>query len=494
MISVGLASPTDVAGWRTAARRLRLAGVTPQGVQWRVGVAVDVLFAGDPVPDPPPGAGFTAPKELLALAGDALLNRAEDRWDLMYRILWRLRDEPNLLKILTDPDVDKAQGYLKAVRQAEHKMHAYVRFRRVDRPINEGASRHAPVVYDPKTEEYLAWFEPPHYVLEKACPFFVRRLANAPFGILTPYASAWWDTKVMRYGAGGDGSEIPNEDAVEADWKIYFANVFNPARVNPKVMVQHMARHYWRNLPEAALIPEMIETAGARAAAMVAANPTQPSDRALKIAARRERDAPVDSSLTADTLNDVAASVQICRRCELWRDATQGVPGEGALNAALMFVGEQPGDMEDLSGRPFVGPAGELFNRALAEAGIARETTYVTNAVKHFKHELRGKRRIHKTPAAGEVKACRWWLANEERLVKPKVIVALGSTAAGSVFGRAVSVLKERGKVEALDSGARAMATVHPSYLLRVPDEAARKQGFADLVRDLKAAKALAEA
>ena len=491
MISVGLASPTDVAGWRSAARRLRLAGVAPQEVQWRVGDTDAVLFAGDTVPDPPAGAGFTAPKELLALAGDALLNRAEDRWDLMYRILWRLQDEPNLLKILTDADVDKAHGYQKAVFQATHKMHAFLRFRRVDRPVEKGESGAENAAPNSQPEEFIAWFEPPHYVLEKACPFFVRRLANASFGILTPYASAWWDTKVMRYGAGGDGSEIPNEDAVEADWKIYFANVFNPARVNPKVMVQHMARHYWRNLPEAALIPEMIETAGARAAAMVAAQPTQPSERALKMAARRERDAPIDSGLTADSLSEVAASVQVCRRCDLWRDATQGVPGEGPHNAALMFVGEQPGDMEDLSGRPFVGPAGELFNRALAEAGIARDTVYITNAVKHFKHELRGKRRIHKTPAAGEVKACRWWLANEERLVKPKVIVALGSTAAGSLFGRPVAVMKERGKAEALDSGARGVATVHPSYLLRVPDEASRKQGFADFVRDLKAAKAL---
>jgi DNA polymerase len=493
-VTVQLSSPTDVAGWRAAARRLRLAEVAPEAVTWRVGEGEAALFDDAALPDAPAGAGFTAPRELLALASDALLNRAEDRWALMYRILWRLKDEPDLLKILTDPDVDQAQGYLKAVRQAEHKMHAFLRFRRVDKPINKTKFDHRTVVYDPKTEEYIAWFEPPHYVLEKACPFFVRRLANVPFGILTPYASAWWDTKVMRYGAGGDGSEIPDKDGVEDDWKVYFTHVFNPARLNPKVMVQHMARHYWRNLPEAELIPGMIETAAARAAAMIAAQPAPPSERALKIAARRERDAPIDSGIAPAVLSEVAAGVQVCRRCDLWRDATQGVPGEGPLAAALMFVGEQPGDMEDLRGRPFVGPAGELFNRALAEAGIARDTTYVTNAVKHFKHEPRGKRRIHKTPAAGEVKACRWWLENELRLVRPKVVVALGSTAAGSVFGRAVAVMKERGKPQRLDGGGAAIATVHPSYLLRLPDEDARRQGFADFVADLKAAKALAGA
>ena len=491
MIVVHLSSKTDVEGWRTAARRLRVAEVPPDQVRWTVG-ETPALFESEVLPDPAPGAGFTAPKELLALASNALLNRAEDRWSVMYRILWRLRDEANLLKILTDPDVDRALGYQKAVFQATHKMHAYVRFRRLDEKRNEQGEVDKDGEYDPEKEEYAAWFEPPHYVLEKGVEFFVRRLANVHFSILTPYASAWWDRRTMRFGAGADASAVPLEDAREDDWKVYFTNVFNPARVNPRVMVQHMARHYWRNLPEAALIPQMIETAGARAAAMVAANPTQPSERALKIAARRERDAPIDSGVALDSLGDVSASIQICRRCDLWRDATQGVAGEGPSNASLVFVGEQPGDMEDLAGRPFVGPAGELFNRALADAGIARETAYVTNAVKHFKHELRGKRRIHKTPAAGEVKACRWWLENELRLVKPKVVVALGSTAAGAVFGRPVSVLKERGVAMRLENGIQALMTVHPSYLLRLPDEAARKAAREDFVKDLKMAKAAA--
>lgn len=484
MIGVQLSGPTDVAGWRSAARRLRLSEVPPQDVAWRVGDG-EGLFASEGLPDPPPGAGFTAPKALLALASNALLNRAEDRWDLMYRLLWRLRETPNLLKILTDPDVDRAEGYQKAVFQATHKMHAFVRFRRVDSPGTDGEP-------DPAAEAYAAWFEPPHYVLEKGCPFFVRRLANVPFRILTPYASAHWDTRVLTFGPGADGAEVPPEDAVEEDWKTYFANVFNPARLNPTVMTQHMARHYWRNLPEAELIPQMIEAAGARAAAMIDAGPSAPPLRASRIAARRPEAGPVDDGIIPATLGDVAAGVQACRRCTLWRDATQGVVGEGPARATLMFVGEQPGDMEDLSGRPFVGPAGQLFNRALAEAGVAREAAYVTNAVKHFKHELRGKRRLHKTPAAPEVQACRWWLGREQRLVGPKVIVALGATAAGAVLGRPVAVMKARGKPERLDDGAQALVTVHPSYLLRLPDEAARHAAFEAFVADLKAAKALA--
>ena len=477
MIGVRLASQTDVAGWRAAARRLRLAGVAPEAVQWSVGDCDGVLDA-DPLPAAPAGQGFTAPAELLRLAGDALLHRSEARFDLMYRILWRLKDEPHLLKIVTDIDVNRAMRLQKAVREAEHKMHAFVRFRRVDDPAAD------------ETETYAAWFEPAHYVLEKACPFFLRRMANLRFSILTPYASAIWDGQVLRMGDGADRSQAPAEDAREEDWKAYFASVFNPARLNPKLMVQHMAKSYWRNLPEAAIIPGLIEQAEARATAMVTTPPTAPSARARKTIDRRAPSAHSDDVAEPQSLEAIAVGVEACRRCDLWRDATQGVPGEGPSGADLMFVGEQPGDLEDLRGRPFIGPAGELFDRALAEAGIEREACYITNAVKHFKHELRGKRRLHKTPNTGEAKACRWWLDHERLLVKPKLVVALGGTAAASVFGRPVQVLKERGKATASADGSLAMATFHPAYLLRLPDEVARRAAFRDFVNDLKLAKA----
>jgi DNA polymerase len=314
-------------------------------------------------------------------------------------------------------------------------------------------------------------------------------LANVRFSILTPYATAVWDGQALHMGEGAARSHAPAEDAREEDWKAYFGSVFNPARLNPKLMVQHMAKSYWRNLPEAQIIPGLIEHAEARAAAMVATPPTAPSPRARKTSARQERPDERDDAAAPETLEAIAAGVEACRRCDLWRDATQGVPGEGSPTAALMFVGEQPGDLEDLRGRPFVGPAGELFDRALAEAGIERETCYVTNAVKHFKHEMRGKRRLHKTPNAGEAKACRWWLGHERRLVKPKLVVALGGTAATSVFGRPVAVMKERGKATALTDGSLAMATFHPAYLLRLPDEVARHAAFRNFVDDLKLAK-----
>jgi DNA polymerase len=179
---------------------------------------------------------------------------------------------------------------------------------------------------------------------------------------------------------------------------------------------------------------------------------------------------------SAGSLAELPALIDGCRRCELWRNATQGVPGEGPAQARLMLVGEQPGDQEDLAGKPFVGPAGQLLDRALAEAGVPRAETYVTNAVRHFKHELRGKRRLHKTPDGGEVAACRWWLDEERRLIRPRLILAMGGTAALSVFGKPMPIGKNRGTVFQLDDQAQAMITVHPSYLLRLPDPAAKKE------------------
>lgn len=189
------------------------------------------------------------------------------------------------------------------------------------------------------------------------------------------------------------------------------------------------------------------------------------------------------------SLPAIAQAIQDCRRCDLWCGATQGVPGSGPAHAPLMLVGEQPGDQEDLAGRPFVGPAGQMLDRALAAAGIPREGAYVTNAVKHFKHELRGKRRLHKTPDVGEIRACRWWLEQERALIAPRIIVALGASAAMAVFGRAMPVMKSRGRMISLDGGGEALVTVHPSFLLRAPDETAKVREFQAFVADLAVAQ-----
>lgn len=189
------------------------------------------------------------------------------------------------------------------------------------------------------------------------------------------------------------------------------------------------------------------------------------------------------------TLSDLAVLEQSCTRCPLYRDATRAVPGEGPKRAAVMLVGEQPGDKEDLAGRPFVGPAGKIFDRALADAGIVRAETFVTGAVKHFKHEMRGKRRLHKRPNNYEIERCKIWLDLERELVKPSTIVAMGVTAARSLTGRTVTIGKTRGRPIDMADGTLLIVTIHPSALLRMPDDAQRHAAYRDFVADLKSAK-----
>jgi uracil-DNA glycosylase family protein len=194
-----------------------------------------------------------------------------------------------------------------------------------------------------------------------------------------------------------------------------------------------------------------------------------------------------ESGAQGRTIAQLRAEAHDCRRCPLYKYATQTVFGEGSAKAAIVFVGEQPGDQEDLQGRPFVGPAGKLFDRALADAGIDRGKTYVTNAVKHFKFEPRGKKRLHKRPDRGEIEACRWWLKAEIDVIEPALIVALGATAARALSGKALTINKLRGTP--IDfMGHKGLLTVHPSFLLRVPDQAARRLEYRKFVADLRLA------
>lgn len=187
------------------------------------------------------------------------------------------------------------------------------------------------------------------------------------------------------------------------------------------------------------------------------------------------------------SLEGLRKAEQLCTRCPLYRNATQAVPGEGPAPARLMMVGEQPGNDEDLKGYPFVGPAGRILDRAIADAGLDRKTIFVTNAVKHFKFEPRGKRRLHKRPNAYEIERCRWWMDIERKLVKPDLIVALGATAARGLTGKNVVITKVRGVVSVLDDGTRLLVTVHPSSLLRIEDSEDRAAQYAKFVHDLKA-------
>ncbi|KQS55772.1 DNA polymerase [Brevundimonas sp. Leaf363] len=476
---VTLQSEIDFDGWRKAARDFRLAGVEPGSARFRVAGADQQTGLFD-TPAHPGFRGderkkeesFSVPKPFVDLAEGVILHRSDDRFDLMYRLLWRLRDEPNLIKVTSDIDVADALERAKNVSRASHKMKAFVRFREVE---------------DDQGQAWVAWFEPAHRVVERTAPFFMRRFTTMRWAILTPDGSAAWDGHDLAFGPPATRDMAPQDDEIEEFWKTYYASTFNPARLRTKAMQGEMAKRYWANLPEASLIPELIAASAVRTETMVAAPAPAPNERFARVV-------PAARTLVEDAAPplDLAVlnkGVQACRRCPLWRDATQGVCGEGPRQAKLMIVGEQPGDHEDLSGQPFVGPAGQVLDAALAEAGIDRSDVYVTNAVKHFKHEPRGKRRLHKTPDTPEIVACRWWLDNERRLVKPQVVVALGATAGLSLLHRRPAVTKERGQPMPLDDGSTAILTVHPSYLLRIPDEDGRARERAALVRDLRAVR-----
>jgi probable DNA metabolism protein len=471
MHAVVLPGETDFSGFRAVARDLLARAVPPERVAFSVkdGTAPD-LFAGaaEPLPPPVPAAPLAVPRSFLTLAETVVLHRDPERFARLYRLVWRLRTEPQLMRVAVDPDVAGLEAMAKAVRRDAHKMRAFVRFRRSE------------LAGEPW---FVAWFEPDHRIVAANAPFFMRRFASMRWSILTPDASVHWDGEGLAFGPGSRRADAPTDDALEALWRGYYANIFNPARLKVGAMRAEMPEKYWRNLPEAPLIRPLIAEARRRSEEMVETGPSAPNPRP-----HRPHAVAVAAPAEAGTLDALAAEAAGCRACPLWEPATQTVFGEGREDAPLLFVGEQPGDQEDIAGRPFVGPAGKLFDRALAEAGVDRDDAYVTNAVKHFKFVPRGKRRIHQKPSTGEVRACEPWLKREIALVRPRLIVALGATAALSVLGRPVPVGKSRGRIIEGPDGTAVLVTVHPSYLLRLPDAAAKAAEYAAFVDDLRLA------
>lgn len=486
MRRVELADGADLAQWREAARALLADGVPPDQVLWPGGAQDDLLGAGADMPRAdaaaPPGVAVAprraapqprVPREFLELAGLVLAHADPRRHALLYRLLWRIaHGERALLAMVTDDDVAWARHAAKAVSREKHKMKAFVRFREVA---------------DGQGAVYVAWFEPEHDVLPQVAPFFVRRFAGMRWSILTPARSAHWDGATLHLGEGARRGDAPAGDVLEDLWRVYYANIFNPARLKVGAMVKEMPVRYWKNMPEATLIPSLVRDAGARMQAMVEAAPTVP---------HKVFPAPRETPGTrgAGDATALHAAIASCRACPLWKPATQAVPGEGPADARIMVVGEQPGDREDLAGRPFVGPAGQLLDRALAEAGIARDTLYLTNAVKHFKFKPAGKRRLHVRADAAEQAACRPWLQAELAAVRPRLVLCLGATAAQAMLGRGFALLSGRGRWYALEDGLQVLPTVHPSWLLRLSDaeRAAAWPGFIADLRLLQTAAALA--
>lgn len=470
--------------WRDHARRLCAGGVAPGEVDWQFeldGAALPELWGA---------AGNVAVCDLalksasevrvsrrfVELARQVVWHGDRQRFALLYVLLCRLQREKAVLSDASDPLVCEIENMAKGVRRDAHKMKAFVRFR--DIGVTATGRR-----------QFAAWFEPSHFVTEYVAPFFARRFADMDWIVATPHVNARFEDGALCLERATGRPQL-GDDAAEALWKTYFSSIFNPARLKVKTMSSEMPKKYWHNLPEAALIPQMIATAQSRSAAMMEAAPSQPALLARRLS---ERDAskPVTSVAEhgeIETLEDLRRAVHDCGKCPLHACATQAVCGDGSPDAWLMLVGEQPGDREDLSGKPFVGPAGQLLDAIMGEAGVDRSACYVTNAVKHFKFEPRGKKRLHKRPDPGEVQHCKWWLDTELKLVKPGMIVALGATAALALTGNGKDILKRRGKTEEGPGGVPVLITIHPASILRIPDKRVAGERRAGLKRDLERA------
>lgn len=452
MITARLASEDDFDGWRDQCRGLLRLGARPADIVWQIGEQRTDLFAN---PDSKiEAAPIGVPKGFAELSRSVICHSDPERFGLLYQLLIDLKARKRHMGDRADPLLRKLDVMAKTVRRDIHKMRAFVRFRRIEQDGDE---------------HFVAWFEPDHHIVRTNASFFVRRFAGMRWSILTPQLSIHWDKDKLLEGPAAQKEDAPTEDAIEEQWKTYYGSIFNPARLKVKAMLKEMPKKYWHNMPETALVSELIQSARNRELAMI----------------ETEIAAPV-----ADTLDAVRNDADKCRRCPLYGPATQTVFGEGPQNARLMIVGEQPGDMEDIAGKPFVGPAGKIFDAALAEAGLDRARAYVTNAVKHFKFRPEGKRRIHDRPNVGEINHCRWWLTREIDIVKPDLIVALGATAARSLTGRNVPVTSNRGTIMRSQEGIPILLTIHPSYLLRLPDAEIADRERQLFVSDLRRAAA----
>ena len=401
---------TNFEQWRETARPLLIAGIAPNAIDWGHTVTLREAAAGFAPPtavsvDPsssvvPHGRQPRISASLLRLLETLSLFRHPGRWELMYRLAWRSTTENSrLLEDAADPDVRHASLMERAVNRDVHKMHAFVRFREIQKDEKEKKE-------EKEEAAYFAWFEPEHEILRRAARHFSSSVFPTCDGRSRPPTAprSGMETRCISPPTGENGFTV-SADEYESLWRTYYRSICNVARINPAAMQREMPQRYWKHLPEAAEIGPLIRDGMANFV-----NHERESRKegiSMTKAVKRSLPAPV----SGDT-------PQTCRRCELWKNATQAVEGEGegGAGAGIMLVGEQPGDEEDLRGHPFVGPAGKVLDQAIAAAGLDRKTLFITNAVKHFKWEPRGKRRLHKKPGTGEINACNIWVGAGDRI------------------------------------------------------------------------------
>lgn len=454
----------DFPSWRQWARDLFSQGYRPEELDWCPEGEKGGLLGLAPAQAEPvhraPSRALSVPRRYLELAERVAHHRDPRKWDLLYRLLWRLNHEnQSLLDLSIDDEVARFHSMDHSVRRDAHKMEAFVRFRELRTP--EGESH------------YVAWHRPDHLILPLVSGFFRDRFRSMKWTILTPDAGLHWNGEALVWGPGCPQDQAPLADAMEDLWLCYYASIFNPARLKLRAMRAEMPVRYWKALPEAQLIDELVLESQGRVQNMIQSAP------------RTAR------PFVPETLNEenLKSSLSACRACQLCEKATQVVTGEGPMTARVMLIGEQPGDQEDRAGRPFIGPAGQVLDRALQLAGWDRSELYLTNSVKHFKFKEEGPRRIHEKPSPQDVAACKPWLEAEVNLIKPELVICLGLTAALAVHGRMLRMKDIRGKIAASGAAARTLVTYHPSHILRISDPIAQEAAFQELVADLELAK-----
>ncbi len=491
----------DFEAWRQAARASLHAGLAPHQVDLQDATAPQPLTLEPETVEPPAGPPIPHPttsRAFLEIAAQVAVNRTPSRWNLLYRILFRLQSETQLLTSERDQDVMELQHLASQVHRDLTAMQARLRLIKIlapgdpvfaggrptvlDEPLiqtdpNQPDPHHLllaipapfgvtrteiepcePVAADPRPDEpcdhFVAWYAPEHRILPLTAPFFAKKFDILHWTILTPDQSASWNpiTHRLTFGPGVPLPSTPTDDELEAIWRrrrestLPDASLPTPAPEKPTLTLEPPSTAMHTRAPKPS------------------AEPFLPSDRSLP---------------------NLAAALPACRGCDLYKYATHAVPGRGKSKSALLLIGEQPGDLEDLQALPFVGPAGKLLDRILDELHLDRSALFITNAVKHFKFVQRGKIRLHQPPLVSEINACRPWLFAEIEAVQPRVILCLGASASKSVFGNGFSLMRDRGKLLPTPYAAHAIATIHPSAILRARDRPSREDLTALFKQDL---------
>lgn len=436
--------------WREKARQLLAKKIHYNDVEWTHDE--NGMFFGEIWQDIQVKPGVVSvPKEFMDLAISVSAFREMSTWSLLYRALYRLVfEEKRLLENPLDHDVMEMHSRAKLVSRDIHKMKAFVRFKEVQ--SDDGVI-------------YMAWHNPDHRIIRLAAPFFKDRFNGMKWVIMTNDETANWNGEELTFSPGVPKEDAPQFDDKEDLWKTYYRAIFNPARIKISAMKKELPVRHWKTLPETELITELIAEAPDR----------------LEAFYDSQRKAPEVQFTSLEELN---VNLAKCRACGICENATAPVPGAGPLNPKIMIIGEQPGNEEDLAGKPFIGPAGSVLNDALKRVGLDRSQMYLTNAVKGFKYLPKAHMRWHKGASISEITTCKSWLKKEIELVKPETIVCLGRSAALSIVGKMVKIENVRGKFFESAFAKNTIILPHPASILRDMND--KEKAFEDFVTDWK--------